>query len=99
MSEEQVVETQLEQPQQPQMGVVDDRPLPKILNRQIDQANETLVATQERLQQEISDSAEELMEMIGLDQSDGWFIDLENRRFVKVGPVQSGETAETSDAT
>lgn len=85
--QEEVIETNLE-PSRPQMGIVDEKPIPKLLNKQIDDANETLFNLQQKLQDEITESAMELMTLMGITPDQGWFLDVENRRFVKVGQIE-----------
>jgi hypothetical protein len=88
---EEVQETQLEAPpltqQQPQFTVVDERQLPKALVTLIQNSNRELQQTQQRLMQEITEASQELMEMLSLSQQDGWLLDTEGLRFVRVEPV------------
>jgi len=83
---QEVQETQL--PQQ-QVQLVDERPLPKALVTLIQNSNRELQVTQQRLMNEITESSQELMDMLSLKQEDGWLLDIEGLRFVKVErPVQ-----------
>jgi len=87
---QEVQETQLpQQPQQVQVELVDERPLPKALVTLIQNSNRELQATQQRLMNEITESSQELMDMLSLKQEEGWLLDIEGLRFVRVEqPVQ-----------
>jgi len=87
---QEVQETQLpQQPQQVQVELVDERPLPKALVTLIQDSNRELQATQQRLMNEITESSQELMDMLSLKQEEGWLLDIEGLRFVRVEqPVQ-----------
>ena len=78
---EEVQETQL--PQQ-QVQLVDERPLPKALVTLIQNSNRELQLTQQRLMNEITESSQELMDMLSLKQEEGWLLDIEGLRFVRV---------------
>jgi len=78
---QEVQETQL--PQQ-QVQLVDERPLPKALVTLIQNSNRELQLTQQRLMNEITESSQELMDMLSLKQEEGWLLDIEGLRFVKV---------------
>ena len=83
---QEVQETQL--PQQ-QVQLVDERPLPKALVTLIQNSNRELQVTQQRLMNEITESSQELMDMLSLKQEEGWLLDIEGLRFVRVEqPVQ-----------
>jgi len=76
-----VQETQL--PQQ-QVQLVDERPVPKALVTLIQNSNRELQLTQQRLMNEITESSQELMDMLSLKQEEGWLLDIEGLRFVRV---------------
>jgi len=78
-----------DQPQQQQFTVVDERPLPKALSVLINNSNTTLQDTQRRLMTDINDSANELMGMLEIPKEDGWLLDVEGQRFVRVEPAQA----------
>jgi len=78
-----------DQPQQQQFTVVDERPLPKALSVLIANSNTTLQDTQRRLMTDINDSASELMGMLEIPQEEGWLLDVEGQRFVRVEPAQA----------
>ena len=78
---QEVQETQL--PQQ-QVQLVDERPLPKALVTLIQNSNRELQLTQQRLMNEITESSQELMDMLSLKQEEGWLLDIEGLRFVRV---------------
>ena len=75
-------------PQQQQFNVADERPVPRALSVLINNSNTTLQATQQRLMTDINDSANELMGMLELPTEEGWLLDIEGQRFVRVEPVQ-----------
>ena len=75
-------------PQQQQFTVVEERPVPKALSVLINNSNTTLQQTQQRLMTDINDSAQELMAMLELSAEEGWLLDVEGQRFVRVEPVQ-----------
>ena len=82
---QEVQETQLpQQPQQVQVEIVDERPLPKALVTLIQNSNRELQLTQQRLMNEITESSQELMDMLSLKQEEGWLLDIEGLRFVRV---------------
>lgn len=82
---QEVQETQLpQQPQQVQVELVDERPLPKALVTLIQNSNRELQLTQQRLMNEITESSQELMDMLSLKQEEGWLLDIEGLRFVRV---------------
>ena len=75
-------------PQQQQFSVADERPVPRALSVLINNSNTTLQQTQQRLMTDINDSAQELMAMLELSAEEGWLLDVEGQRFVRVEPVQ-----------
>ena len=75
-------------PEQQQFSVADERPVPRALSVLINNSNTTLQATQQRLMTDINDSANELMGMMELSAEEGWLLDIEGQRFVRVEPVQ-----------
>ena len=75
-------------PEQPQVYVAEERPVPKALSVLINNSNTTLQQTQQRLMSDINDSAQELMGMMELSTEEGWLLDIEGQRFVRVEPVQ-----------
>lgn len=64
--------------------VVEELPIPNILARQIEDASVRINELQERLRSELNDSTREVMNMMGLDNADGWFLDMAGNRFVKL---------------
>ena len=78
-----------DQPQQQQFTVIDERPVPKVLSVLITNSNRTLQETQQRLMGDINDSANELMTMLEIPQEDGWLLDVEGQRFVRVEAAQA----------
>ena len=79
-----------DQPQQQQeFTVVDERPVPKALSVLINNSNTTLQDTQRRLMTDINDSANELLGMLEIPQEDGWLLDVEGQRFVRVETAQA----------
>lgn len=85
MSDEQVVQTDLQKNQVPtQPVVVDERPLPKILVKQIEDGQARLAQVQQQIQRDITEATQEVMEMLGLANEEGWFLDMDRLRFVKV---------------
>jgi hypothetical protein len=81
---EEVQEVQETQPPQQQVQLVDERPLPKALVTLIQNSNRELQLTQQRLMNEITESSQELMDMLSLKQEEGWLLDIEGLRFVRV---------------
>ena len=75
--------------EQQQFTVIDERPVPKALSVLINNSNTTLQDTQRRLMTDINDSANELMGMLEIPQEDGWLLDVEGQRFVKVEAAQA----------
>ena len=75
-------------PQQQQFTVIDERPVPKALSVLITNSNKTLQETQQRLMGDINDSANELMSMLEIPQEEGWLLDVEGQRFVRVEAAQ-----------
>ena len=75
-------------PQQQQFSVADERPVPRALSVLINNSNTTLQQTQQRLMTDINDSAQELMAVLELSAEEGWLLDVEGQRFVRVEPVQ-----------
>lgn len=78
-----------EAPPQLEARIVDERPAPKALVSLIENGNRELQETQQRLMNEITTASNELLELMSLKQEDGWLLDIEGLRFVKVErPVQ-----------
>ena len=77
------------QQQQQEFTVVDERPVPKALSVLINNSNTTLQDTQRRLMTDINDSANELMGMLEIPKEDGWLLDVEGQRFVRVEAAQA----------
>ena len=75
-------------PQQQQFTVVDERPVPKALSVLINNSNTTLQETQQRLMGDINDSANDLMGLMSISQEEGWLLDIEGQRFVRVEAAQ-----------
>ena len=80
---------QPQQQEQQQFTVVDERPVPKALSVLINNSNTTLQDTQRRLMTDINDSANELMTMLEIPKEDGWLLDVEGQRFVRVETAQA----------
>ena len=79
-----------DQPQQEQQfNVVDERPVPKALSVLINNSNKTLQETQQRLMGDINESANDLMGLLQISQEEGWLLDVEGQRFVKVEAAQA----------
>ena len=76
-------------PQQQQFTVIDERPDPKALSVLITNSNKTLQETQQRLMGDINESANDLMGLLQISQEEGWLLDVEGQRFVKVEPAQA----------
>ena len=76
-------------PQQQQFSIIDERPVPKALSVLITNSNKTLQDTQQRLMTDINDSANDLMGLMSISQEEGWLLDVEGQRFVKVEPAQA----------
>ena len=77
------------QQQQQQFTVIDEQPIPKALSVLIVNSNKTLQETQQRLMGDINDSANDLMGLMSISQEEGWLLDVEGQRFVKVEPAQA----------
>ena len=77
------------QQQQQQFSVIDEQPIPKALSVLITNSNKTLQETQQRLMGDINDSANDLMGLMSISQEEGWLLDVEGQRFVKVEPAQA----------
>ena len=75
-------------PQQQQLTVVEERPVPKALSVLITNSNRTLQETQQKLMGDINDSANDLMGLMSISQEEGWLLDVEGQRFVRVEPAQ-----------
>ena len=75
-------------PQQQQFTVVEERPVPKALSVLINNSNTTLQETQQRLMGDINDSANDLMGIMSISQEEGWLLDIEGQRFVRVEAAQ-----------
>ena len=82
------VQAATDQPQQQQFTLVDEQPVPKALSVLINNSNRTLQETQQRLMADINDSANDLMGILSISQEEGWLLDVEGQRFVRVEPVQ-----------
>ena len=83
------VQAATDQPQQQQQfTLVDEQPVPKALSVLINNSNRTLQETQQRLMADINDSANDLMGLMSISQEEGWLLDVEGQRFVRVEPVQ-----------
>ena len=78
-----------DQPQQQQFTVVDERPVPKALSVLINNSNKTLQETQQRLMGDINESANDLMGLLQISQEEGWLLDVEGQRFVRVEAAQA----------
>ena len=76
-------------PQQQQFSIIDERPVPKALSVLITNSNKSLQETQQRLMGDINDSANDLMGLLQISQEEGWLLDVEGQRFVKVEPAQA----------
>ena len=70
--------------QQVPVSVVDECPLPKALVALINNSNRELQLAQQRLLNDVNESAQEIMEMMSLKREDGWLIDIEGLRFVRI---------------
>ena len=77
-----------DQPQQQQFTLVDEQPIPKALSVLINNSNKTLQETQQRLMGDINESANDLMGLLQISREEGWLLDVEGQRFVRVEPVQ-----------
>ena len=75
-------------PQQQQFSVADERPVPKALSVLINNSNKTLQETQQRLMGDINESANDLMGLMSISQEEGWLLDIEGQRFVRVEAAQ-----------
>ena len=82
-------QVQAADPQQQQFTVVDERPVPKALSVLIINSNKTLQETQQRLMGDINESANDLMGLLQISQEEGWLLDVEGQRFVRVEPAQA----------
>ena len=82
------VQAATDQPQQQQFTMIDEQPVPKALSVLINNSNRTLQETQQRLMADINDSANDLMGILSISQEEGWLLDVEGQRFVRVEPVQ-----------
>ena len=85
---DQQVQAATDQPQQQQFTLVDEQPIPRALSVLINNSNTTLQETQQRLMGDINDSANDLMGIMSISQEEGWLLDVEGQRFVRVEPVQ-----------
>lgn len=79
---------QTELPQQTGPVIVDERPVPTALRTVVTNANTQLQTMQRQLMQEVTDSAREIMQLMGLAQEEGWLFDVEGLRFVRVQQTQ-----------
>ena len=77
------------QQQQQQFTVIDEQPIPKALSVLIVNSNKTLQETQQRLMGDINESANDLMGLLQISQEEGWLLDVEGQRFVKVEAAQA----------
>ena len=82
-------QVQAADPQQQQFTVVDEQPIPKALSVLIVNSNKTLQETQQRLMGDINESANDLMGLLQISQEEGWLLDVEGQRFVRVEPAQA----------
>ena len=76
-------------PDQQQFSVIDEQPIPKALSVLINNSNKTLQETQQRLMGDINESANDLMGLLQISQEEGWLLDVEGQRFVKVEAAQA----------
>ena len=81
-------QVQAADPQQQQFTVVDEQPIPKALSVLINNSNKTLQETQQRLMSDINDSANDLMGILQISAEEGWLLDVEGQRFVRVEAAQ-----------
>ena len=72
-----------------QFTVIDEQPIPKALSVLIVNSNKTLQETQQRLMVDINESANDLMGLLQISQEEGWLLDVEGQRFVKVEAAQA----------
>ena len=77
------------QQQQQQFSVIDEQPVPKALSVLIVNSNKTLQETQQRLMADINESANDLMGLLQISREEGWLLDVEGQRFVRVEPAQA----------
>ena len=82
------VQAATDQPQQQQFTLVDEQPVPKALSVLINNSTKTLQETQQRLMGDINESANDLMGLLQISREEGWLLDVEGQRFVRVEPVQ-----------
>ena len=82
-------QVQAADPQQQQFTVIDEQPIPKALSVLIVNSNKTLQETQQRLMGDINESANDLMGLLQISQEEGWLLDVEGQRFVRVEPAQA----------
>ena len=75
--------------EQQQFTVIDEQPIPKALSVLIVNSNKTLQETQQKLMGDINDSANDLMGLLQISQEEGWLLDVEGQRFVKVEAAQA----------
>ena len=75
--------------EEPQFTVIDNRDMPMVLKSLISISNDPLQSTQTRLMNEITESANELMAMVGLNPEEGWVVDVAGLKFLQVAPLDS----------
>ena len=75
--------------EQQQFSVIDEQPIPKALSVLIVNSNKTLQETQQRLMGDFIDSANDLMGLLQISQEEGWLLDIEGQRCVKVEAAQA----------
>lgn len=63
---------------------VKEAPFPVAIRKLIDMHNMRMNEYQQNFLREIQEAAVELMVMAGLNPQDGWRMDLENMKFIKV---------------
>lgn len=64
--------------------VVEERDVPQALVIVIEDADRRIVELQQALIQRINESALELMQLGGLDPSNGWMLDLGRKKFIRL---------------
>ena len=69
---------------QSQMQIIEQKPLPISLHLLIENSNKTLQDTQQRLLDDVTRAATELMVLMQLNPHDGWMLDLQGMRFIKI---------------
>ena len=74
----------MENEKQKQLEIVDQKDVPLALKFLIETSNRTLQETQAKLLEDITQSASELMDIMGLKREDGWVLDLQMLKFVRL---------------